>query len=276
MLNEDIIFLAASLFFGWAVLDSLVGSQRSGKNQLFPLILLAVAVLLTTGSITLRWLRLDHGPYVGLRETLISGVWGYHLAILLACLFIPRIRPMMRSTLPVLFVLVVWALFAPSRDSLLPVTYNTFWLPVHVVFGKIFIGCTVVAVGLASVTLLRKATAWQSVIGPVSGFAEMPHDTALEELTFRFMLAGFAGHTMMLISGAVWAEDAWGRLWAWDPLETWSFITWILSAAYLHLRVTQRSSATINALAVCLVFCVAFFTFFGVPFFSTAAHKGMV
>jgi ABC-type transport system involved in cytochrome c biogenesis permease subunit len=82
--------------------------------------------------------------------------------------------------------------------------------------------------------------------------------------------------SLMLITGAIWAQDAWGRYWAWDPLETSSFITWILLAFALHLRVTYRSSPRQGAWMAITVFLLAFITFFGVPFVSTAPHKGAV
>ena len=80
----------------------------------------------------------------------------------------------------------------------------------------------------------------------------------------------------MLIAGAIWAQDAWGRYWAWDPLETWSFITWLLLALALHVRVTFKPTPVRTAWMVMVVFVMAFLTFFGVPFISESTHKGAV
>jgi ABC-type transport system involved in cytochrome c biogenesis permease subunit len=89
------------------------------------------------------------------------------------------------------------------------------------------------------------------------------------------MAFAFVFHSLMLIAGAVWAQDAWGRYWAWDPLETWAFMTWLALGASLHLRLTYRIPPWIGWLLILGVFILAFLTFFGVPFVSLAPHKGL-
>ena len=90
------------------------------------------------------------------------------------------------------------------------------------------------------------------------------------------MILGFVFETLMLIAGAIWAQDAWGRYWGWDPLETWAFLTWLALAFFIHLRVTFKLRPRAGAYAIITVFVLAFLTFFGVPFVSTAPHKGAV
>jgi ABC-type transport system involved in cytochrome c biogenesis permease subunit len=90
------------------------------------------------------------------------------------------------------------------------------------------------------------------------------------------MMLGFIFETLMLIAGAIWAQDAWGRYWAWDPLEAWSLMTWLTLAVFLHLRVTVSLKPHHSAALIAAVFMLAFLTFFGVPFVSTAPHKGAV
>jgi ABC-type transport system involved in cytochrome c biogenesis permease subunit len=107
-------------------------------------------------------------------------------------------------------------------------------------------------------------------------FSTMPSSSALDELSSRFMIVGFIFQTLMLIVGAIWAQDAWGRYWAWDPLETWSFVTWLSVIFYMHLRYIQSSVPVVNACLVLLTFALAYLTFFGVPFFSYAAHQGAI
>ena len=152
-----------------------------------------------------------------------------------------------------------WLLVTSPGEGHFPPTYRTLWLYVHVALGKIFLGAVLVAVGLSGMILAR-----------------LPRGEALEELAFRFMAIGFVFETLMLVSGAIWAQDAWGRYWAWDPLETWAFLTWLSAAAFLHARVAFRLSPRASALMILGVFALAFLTFFGVPFVSTAPHKGAV
>jgi len=81
---------------------------------------------------------------------------------------------------------------------------------------------------------------------------------------------------LMLVAGAVWAQDAWGRYWAWDPLETWAFVTWLTLAGFLHARASLKLAPAAGAAMIMAVFVVAFLTFFGVPFVSMAPHKGAI
>jgi ABC-type transport system involved in cytochrome c biogenesis permease subunit len=274
MVAENTLFLVAAGLYGSALVAALVAAADQRANYRLALGLLALALAVNTISLGLRWARIGHGPYVDLRETLASSVWGYHLALFVACLFIPRIRPVLAALLPVLMVMVLWTLVVPVYDSLLPVTYETIWLPTHVLLGKAFIGCVVVAAGLGLVVTLRRLGRARGFDLPA--FEAMPSDAALDELAFRFMLAGFVFDSLMLVVGAIWAQDAWGRYWAWDPLETWSFLTWLALAFYLHLRVIRRPSPVVAATLVGVVFAFAFLTYFGVPFLSKAPHQGMI
>ncbi len=93
---------------------------------------------------------------------------------------------------------------------------------------------------------------------------------------WQFMGISFVFHTLMLIAGAIWAYSAWGRYWAWDPLETSTLITWLTLGLLLHIRLTLRMPMWLGWLMATLVFVLAILTFFGMPFLSMAPHKGIV
>lgn len=261
------LYTAAGLYLA-AALAAALAARRVGDRR-WTLGLLALALAVHTVAIVLRWQRLDHGPYVNLFEILSSNVWSLHLGVLLAALAFRPLRPSLAAVLPVLSILVLWLLTTPPTDAEAPVTYATVWLAVHVWLGKGFLACIVVAVGLGAVVMARRAGA-----GRV--FATMPASASLDELMYRLVLVAFLFHSLMLIAGAIWAQDAWGRYWAWDPLETWAFITWLATAGYLHLRATRRPAPAVGAALVIGIFVVAFWTFFGTPFVSTAPHKGAI
>ena len=263
---EDWILLAALALYATAALTAVIEARR-GRVYQVP-VLIAAALAVHAVAIGLRWARLDHGPYVDMFEVLSSNVWSLHAVLLAGVLLMPRLRGLLPAVLPVLQVLAVWLLTVEVRDTVFPVTYDTLWLPVHVILGKLFLGVTVVAVGGSIVILLRR---WAS-----RGFAALPSTKLLDEINFRLILLAFVFECLMLFAGAVWAQDAWGRYWDWDPLETWSFLTWTAVAGYLHLRVTKRPPPEVSALAILAIFVVAFGTFFGMPFISVSPHKGMV
>jgi ABC-type transport system involved in cytochrome c biogenesis permease subunit len=220
--------------------------------------LLALGLALHGAALAARWIAVGHGPFITLFEILSSNIWSLTLVFTLAYWRVPAVRPAAAFVMPVLFILMGWLLVAHPGEGHFPPTYRTLWLYVHVGLGKVFLGTVLVAVGLSGLILARLAA------------------QGLEELAFRFMAIGFVFETLMLVSGAVWAQDAWGRYWAWDPLETWAFLTWLSLAAFLHARVAFRVGPRASALMIIGVFVLAFLTFFGVPFISTAAHKGAI
>ncbi len=221
-------------------------------------------------SIALRWVRLEHGPYITMFEILSSNVWSLILVFALAFWRFKPIRPIAAIVLPLLFIMMAWMLFqSPERGSR-PPTYDTTWLVIHIMFGKVFLGSVLVAVGMAGVMLLRRYNLYTEKL------IRLPESSRLDDLAYRFMALGLIFDSLMLIAGAIWAQDAWGRYWAWDPLETWSFLTWLFLAFSLHLRVTLKPSPERGALMIMVVFVLAFLTFFGVPFVTTAPHQGAV
>ena len=240
------------------------------KPQRVILALLALGLVLHTGSIAVRWDRLGHGPFVTMFEILSSNVWSLLLAFALAYWRIPAVRASAAVVMPIVFVMMGWLLMTSPGEGHLPPTYHTIWLFIHIGFGKVFLGAVLVAVGLAGVVLLRfKGLGLRRLSG-------LPADERLCDLAFRFMALGLIFETLMLVAGAIWAQDAWGRYWAWDPLETWAFVTWLTLAFALHARLAYTQRPHHGALLIIAVFVLAFRTFFGVPFISTAPHKGAV
>ncbi len=266
---SDMTILQASLaLYVAAALAGVFSVVKKQAAMRLPLGLLTAALILHTAAIALRWQRMDHGPYVDMYEILSSNIWSLHFAALLFTLMIPRIRSVLAVVLPILLVLVFWLPTVTPSDAAAPVTYDTPWLPLHVGLGKFFLACVLMAVGLSLVVLLRRYANRE--------FSLLPANASLEELAYRFVLTAFIFETLMLVIGAVWAQDAWGRYWDWDPLETWAFVTWLAAAAYLHLRATQRLSQVFQAMMILGIFALAFATFFGTPFISTAPHKGAI
>jgi len=171
--------------------------------------------------------------------------------------------------LPVLLLLSVWLLFTPANDSHLPATHDTPWLWAHVLMGKVFLGMVLLAVGQAGVVLLQTRR-------PISAAFQYTSAEVLDVQIWQWMILALIFHSLMLISGAVWAQDAWGRYWAWDPLETSAFLTWLALATALHIRRAWRVTPAVGAVMVLGIFILAFLTFFGIPFLSQAPHQGAI
>lgn len=264
-----LLWVAVSVYVlaGVIAIFALVLGKRPERTILG---LLSAGLALHGGSILLRWERLDHGPYLTMFEILSSNVWSLLFIFALAYWRYRPIRPTAAIVLPLLFIMMGWLLLASPGEGHLPPTYDTTWLVIHILFGKVFLGAVLVAVGMAGVILLRHLNI------ATAKLARLPADRRLEELAYRFMALGLIFDTLMLIAGAIWAQDAWGRYWAWDPLETWSFITWLTLGFALHLRVTYRPNPLRGSLLVMAVFALAFLSFFGVPFITEVPHQGAV
>ena len=261
---------AAVIAYVLAGVTAIFGVVLGKRPERTVLSLLLAAVALHTASLGLRWERLGHGPYVTMFEFLSARVWSLALIFTLAYWRYKPVRAIAAIVMPILFVMLGWTLMHDPERGNMPAIYHTIWLFIHIGFAKLFSGTMLVALGIAAVILLRGAG-----IG-ARRFARLPDDERLHDLNYRFMALGLVFETLMLITGSIWAQQAWGRYWGWDPLETWSFITWLTLAFALHLRFAMKVTPRTGALMVVIIFLLAFFTFLGVPFVTDAVHQGAV
>jgi cytochrome c-type biogenesis protein CcsB len=148
---------------------------------------------------------------------------------------------------------------------------NSYWLKIHVMAAIVSSGVFLVSAVVTVLYLVKDR--WENRLAEVAaGRAEastamrrrggivmrLPSSAALDTLTYRVIAFAFPIWTFAIIAGAIWAEAAWGRYWGWDPKETWSFITWVIYAAYLHARATGgwrgRRAAAVSLLGFSALF----------------------
>lgn len=101
----------------------------------------------------------------------------------------------------------------------------------------------------------------------------VPSLETLDQLTYRAVTLAFPLLTLMVITGAVWANESWGRYWGWDPKETWALITWLFYATFLHTRITHGWKGRRSALLAVLGFVAVMFTYLGVSFLLPGLHS---
>lgn len=271
LLNIELLSFWSALV-GYSVataiaLWALVFGKRP-ERTLMGLILLSF--LLHTAAIGARWIRIDHLPVGNTFEMLSANIWGLMAAVVIGYWRLPRMRAFAAIVLPVVMMMMAWMLLLQRADSSLPPTYHTVWLFIHIGFIKLFLGCAFIALGISGIVLLRAAG-----IG-TTRLARMPEDAALDRTAYRCMGLALIFDTLGIMAGSIWAQDAWGRYWSWDRLEIWSLLTWLSIGLTLHVRKPFNTTPRTNALLVLGTWLVAFFTFFGIPFVSTALHKGMI
>jgi len=271
LLNLELISLWTALI-GYTVICvmAIIGVvfRKRPEKTLFAIIILSV--LLHTLSIGARWVRLDHLPVGNAFEMLSANIWGLMAAVAIGYWRLPKLRAFAAVLMPVVIMIMAWMLLGDREDSALPPTYRTIWLFIHIAFIKLFLGCAFIALGVTGIVLIRTAGIGRD------RFASLPNDIALDARAYRFMALALIFDTLGIVAGAIWAQDAWGRYWSWDPLEVWSLLTWLSIGLTLHVRASFRTSPMANGLLIVGTFVVAFFTFFGIPFVSTALHQGAI
>ena len=119
---------------------------------------------------------------------------------------------------------------------------QSYWLDIHVTAMTLATGIFFVAAVLGVVYLAADRSAKRVAAGRAGSgngiLRRLPSIEQIDRLTYRTVMFGFPVWTFGVIAGAIWADQAWGRYWGWDPVETWAFITWVLYAAFLHARAT--------------------------------------
>ncbi|MFC4912107.1 c-type cytochrome biogenesis protein CcsB [Actinomadura gamaensis] len=160
-------------------------------------------------------------------------------------------------------------------DSVGPVTpaLNSYWIAIHVTAAIIATGSFTVAGAATILYLLRSRQEARGPIAEDSVWSRVPGVDALDRLSLRVTTFAFPIWTAAIVMGAIWADQAWGRYWGWDPKETWSFVTWIVYAAYLHARATAGWKGRKAALLSLLAFACLIFNFFGVNYMFSGLHS---
>ena len=170
--------------------------------------------------------------------------------------------------LALLMVAVVW-LYDPTGP--LPEALNSYWLVIHVVSAITATGAFTLG-GMTSAAYLLKRR--RGADAPQTGlWARVPSLEKLDLISYRIHAFAFPIWTFaVLITGPIWAHQAWSSYWNWDPKEVWAFITWVVYAAYLHARTTAGWRGR-NAAILALVGTVTlWFNFIGINYFSSSSQ----
>ncbi|NJC68711.1 c-type cytochrome biogenesis protein CcsB [Planosporangium thailandense] len=151
----------------------------------------------------------------------------------------PAVRPLgVFVTLALIIMLFIDAVrLYTSAGPLMP-ALNSYWLKIHVTAAVTASGVLLVGFVAAALTLIRLGYDQGKRSFPCSLGYRLPAAETLERLTFRVHAFAFPIWTFAIICGAIWARQAWTSYWTWDPKETWSFISWVIYAGYLHARAT--------------------------------------
>lgn len=225
------------------------------------------AVVATTAGLLLRWVEsyqmgIGHAPLSNLYESLVFFSWTAGV-IYLFVEFKYKNALIGAFVTPITFLAMAYASMSPNiSDRIQPLVpaLKSNWLIAHV--ATCFFGYAAFAIAFGiSLMYLIKARNPEKIEGIIG---HLPKLDVLDELTHRMVLFGFLFLTGGIITGAVWANSAWGSYWSWDPKETWSLITWFVYATLLHARLMRGWEGKQIAYLSILGFAAVLFTYFGV------------
>ena len=225
------------------------------------------AVVTTTAGLLLRWVEsyqmgIGHAPLSNLYESLVFFAWTAGV-IYLYVEFKYKNALIGAFVTPIAFLAMAYASMSPNiSDRIQPLVpaLKSNWLIAHVATCFFGYAAFAIAFGLSIMYLIkvRSPDRIEGIIG------HLPKLDVLDELTHRMVLFGFLFLTGGIITGAVWANSAWGSYWSWDPKETWSLITWFVYATLLHARLMRGWEGKQIAYLSILGFSAVLFTYFGV------------
>ena len=271
---------------------SLTATFKNKSSDLVKTLTIIANIFLALQLIS-RWILSSHFPISNLFESLCFLSWG----LILAQLILEReYQTPIISTLsiPIILLTLGFACFVLPEDlrsssNLVPALRSS-WLVMHVSVVMLSYASLIIGSCLsASVLLIDNNQALQirsNSVGiggykisnnePKNGVMKpykFTHLEKLDTLSYRSILVGFVLLTLGLVSGAVWANEAWGTWWSWDPKETWAFISWLFYAAYLHMRISKGWQGRKPALLATGGFFIVLICYLGVNFWGVGLHS---
>jgi cytochrome c-type biogenesis protein CcsB len=255
------MFISIAYLSIWITLLVYVLHTRTGKQRLGQLgtaTLITNIVLLTANLVKHAW-EAGHWPLTNHYEVSLCVLW----TILVIYLLLETTWGERKVAPYVLGVALLVGSYAITRSPsekemtpLLPVL-RTIWLQLHVITSVIGYGAFGVAAGLGLMHLLPSPRKEEA--------PERASTVQTEQNMERVVALGFPWFSLGILTGAIWAQKAWGRYWGWDPKETWALITWMWYLLVLHVRSLRNWQGRRLAGLVVFGFVIVIFTFIGVP-----------
>jgi cytochrome c-type biogenesis protein CcsB len=259
--------LIAYLLLLVSVILSLVSLWKPNKYisriSLVTLVLAFVFLSLALGQRSLSTRRL---PFATLYEFTLLFAWGLLLFFFLVYRYFKL--DLLMSLIALLGIIILsYSNTLPSESRPLMPALQSMWLQFHVLTAIIAYGAFGLSFCLGIIYLLKEKL-------PDNGIGQsIPPLAKLDNWMHWSVAVGFPFMTLVLITGAVWAEEVWGRWWGWDPKETWALVTWLIYAGYLHARKTHGWRGKKAAIMAIVGFMAVLFTLFGVSVLLPGAHS---
>jgi cytochrome c-type biogenesis protein CcsB len=217
-----------------------------------------LSVLFATIAIISRAIQTGHGPFSNMYEFALAFAWGIIIAGF-TFYWHYKTKSILNISLFIALLLLIFARvqYAPP-SSLIPALQQNVLLSAHVASAVVAYGT--LTIGFVAAILYLVQNKYRS--------SWLPDLDVLDNITYRSVIIGFPFLTLLIVLGALWADIAWGRYWGWDPKETASLVTWLIYAAYMHVRFMRGWNSTRASILLITGFIAIIFTFFGNYIFS--------
>jgi cytochrome c-type biogenesis protein CcsB len=172
--------------------------------------------------------------------------------------------------MPIVFFLMLSSSMLSREIRPLSPVLQSYWLSIHTVLAFLGNAAFAMAFGIGAMYLVQEHYVKSKHLGGL--FERLPSLQTLDEINYRLITFGFPLLTLAIITGALWAESAWGSYWNWDPRETWSLITWFIYAIVLHARLVAGWRGKRAALLSMMGFLTIIVAFFGIKLLQKGLH----
>jgi len=278
MTNSSLFGISIFIYFFSMVLYVSYLAFRTETLGKICTLALFTGVLVETSAIGLRWyesyqMGIGRAPLTNLYESLVF----FALTIAVLYLLVERkfkIKTMGAFVTPFPFIIMAYASLNPNEIQPLIPALKSNWLIAHVVTCFVGYAAFAVSFGVSILYLFKVNTESKHLKKEGSGFMRyLPSSNQLDEIGYKTIAIGFPLLTIGIITGAFWANVAWGTYWSWDPKETWSLIVWFIYAAYLHARITKGWKGKKAAILSIVGFSATIFCYLGVNLVLSGLHS---
>jgi ABC-type transport system involved in cytochrome c biogenesis permease subunit len=282
-----VLYLFSSIFF----MEFAAG--RKEKVVRIGIWLALTGLIIHTAALGARWYAVGHGPYLQKAESFSSIVWVAMVIFLFFYYKAPRLKGVGLVVLPSCLLMMIIGLVYNewlgnfigqalehgrpgieigmyAKEGILnpPPTFHGTWFVIHVTATIVAMGAILISMSTAILYLIKKRKREADL------YLNLPSLEVIDNYSYKFIGYGFITWTIMIVTGAVWAEQAWGRYWAWDTIQIWSLITWLFMGGYLHLRRFFKWQGERSAWFLMGCVLLSILTLFVIPLVMTTVHSG--
>lgn len=265
-----ILFELALTFYFAATIAGIIELFKGTKiTSRIMLLLAGIGFVIHTTSIIYRYVAAGHIPITNPHEATSFFSWCIVL-IFFILEFRYRINLLCSFIMPVVFVLMLSSSMLPREIKPLSPVLQSYWLGIHAVLAFLGNAAFALAFGIGTMYLVQEHYVKSKHLGGL--FERLPSLQILDEVNYRLITLGFPLLTLAIITGALWAESAWGSYWRWDPREVWSLITWFIYAIVLHARLVAGWRGKRAAILSIIGFLTILIAFFGIKLLKKGLH----